>query len=243
MLPAGKAVDDTLFGQDGLMQLLDKGDIIIDGGNSYFKDDGPRAEKLAQKGILYLDVGVSGGPAGARNGACLMIGGTRAEFEHLEPLFRDASLSGGYAFFDGIGAGHFTKMVHNGIEYGMMQAIAEGFHVLKASPYKLSLSEVARIYDRGSVIESRLIDWLGKAYAQSGEDLVGISGSVSHTGEGAWTVKTADELGVAAEIIKASLDFRVRSADHPDYTGQVLSALRGQFGGHPVSDKSDATKA
>ena len=238
MLPAGAATDEIIFGEKGLSSYLGAGDIIIEGGNSFYKDDAIRAEKLAKQGIKYLDVGVSGGPGGARNGACLMIGGERALFEYLEPLFRDASLRDGYAFFDGAGAGHFVKMVHNGIEYGMMQALAEGFHVMKSSPYNLSLSEVARIYNRGSVIESRLVSWLGDAYRQQGEDLEGISGTVAHTGEGAWTVKTADELGVAAANIQQSLDFRIQSAEHPDYTGQVLSALRGQFGGHATDTPS-----
>ena len=238
MLPAGAATDEIIFGQGGLAHHLQAGDIIIEGGNSFYKDDAIRAEKLAKQGIKYLDVGVSGGPAGARNGACLMIGGERSLFEYLEPLFRDASLRDGYAFFDGAGAGHFVKMVHNGIEYGMMQALAEGFHVMKSSPYNLSLTEVARIYDRGSVIESRLVSWLGNAYRQHGENLEGISGTVAHTGEGAWTVKTAEELGVAAANIQQSLDFRIHSTKNPDYTGQVLSALRGQFGGHATDTPS-----
>ncbi len=234
MVPAGNIVDDMLFAEDGLMEHLEAGDVVIDGGNSFYKDDAPRAKRLASKGILYMDVGVSGGPAGARSGACLMIGGSQETFDHLEPLFRDASLPDGYRFFAGIGAGHFVKMVHNGIEYGMMQALAEGFDILKASPFALKLTDVSELYDRGSVIESRLTGWLTKAFRVHGESLENISSTVAHTGEGAWTVETAKELGIPAANIEQSLQFRKDSAMHPSYTGRVLSALRGQFGGHAV---------
>lgn len=235
MVPAGQAVDEMLFGSEGLMNHLEAGDVVIEGGNSFYKDDAPRAERLATKGINYMDVGVSGGPGGARTGACLMIGGARETFERLEPLFRDASLADGYRFFEGVGAGHFVKMVHNGIEYGMMQALAEGFHILKTSPFNLNLTRVAELYDRGSVIESRLTEWLTKAFKTRGEELQGVSGTVAHTGEGAWTVDTAKELGVPAANIEQSLQFRKDSVMHQTYTGQVLSALREQFGGHAVT--------
>lgn len=235
MVPAGKAVDEMLFGADGLMEYLEAGDVVVEGGNSFYKDDAPRAARLVEKGIEYIDVGVSGGPGGARSGACLMIGGTRAVFERLETLFSDASLPDGYRFFEGVGAGHFVKMVHNGIEYGMMQALAEGFHILKASSFALNLTRASELYSRGSVIESRLTGWLTKAFQAHGEDLQGVSGTVAHTGEGAWTVDTAKELGIPAANIEQSLQFRKDSEAHPDYTGQVLSALRGQFGGHAIT--------
>jgi glucose-6-phosphate 1-dehydrogenase len=234
MVPAGASVDDVLFGEGGLLSLLEPGDVVIDGGNSRYTDAAARRERLAEKRIGFVDVGVSGGPAGARSGACLMIGGDRETFEWLRPLWRDLSLEDGYRFFPGAGAGHFVKMVHNGIEYGMMQAIAEGFTVLRASGYSLDLSEVAEVYDRGSVIESRLVGWLDGAFRLHGQDLDGVSGSVGRTGEGAWTVETARELGIHARVIEAALEFRVESERDPDWTGRVLSALREQFGGHAV---------
>ncbi len=234
MLPAGEVTEETLFGTEGISPLLRQGDIVIDGGNSHFKDDAPRAKKLEKRGIQYLDVGVSGGPAGARNGACLMIGGEKNLFSQLEELFKALSLPEGYAHFEGMGAGHFVKMVHNGVEYGMMQAIGEGFNLMKQSPYRLDLEEVTRIYNTGSVIESRLVDWLHKAYQAWGVELDSISGTVKHSGEGAWTVETAQEMGELVPVIEASLQFRKDSEESPSYTGKVVSALRGQFGGHPV---------
>ena len=234
MITAGKAVDDALFGRDGVLKNLQKGDIVIDSGNSFYKDSIRRGKKLAARGIKYADVGFSGGPYGARTGGCLMIGGDKATFAYLEPLFKDLAKSDGYRFFEGIGAGHFAKMVHNGIEYGMMQAIGEGFEILKKSKYKFDLKRVAEIYNNGSVIESRLVGWLLKAFKEYGEDLKEISGTVGHTGEGEWTAKTARELGVPVEIIEDSFKFRVRSAKKPSFTGQVVSAMRGQFGGHAV---------
>ena len=228
-------VDELLFGKDGIAKQLAKGDIVIDGGNSYYKETIQRAKKLHKLGIKFIDVGFSGGPSGARNGGCLMIGGDETAFKEYEQLFKELAQKDGYQFFTGAGAGHFVKMVHNGIEYGMMQAIGEGFGIMKKSKYKLELSRVADIYAHGSVIESRLISWLQKAYAQHGEDLKDVSGSVGHNGEGEWTAKTARELKVPAEIIEGSYKFRVRSAKKPSYIGKVVSALREQFGGHSVT--------
>ncbi|MSR76594.1 MAG: 6-phosphogluconate dehydrogenase (decarboxylating), partial [Candidatus Ryanbacteria bacterium] len=180
----------------------------------------------------FLDIGTSGGPAGARNGASLMIGGTREAFDRLEGLFQDLAVGGGYIYAGGAGAGHFIKMVHNGIEYGMMQALAEGFAILKASDYKLDLSEVAAVYNHGSVIESRLTGWLQDALEIYGDDLSEISGSVAHTGEGMWTVDAARELNIKAKVIEDALQFRIESEKNPSYTGKILSALRNRFGGH-----------
>ena len=168
MVTAGKPVDELLFGKDGLASKLKRGDLVIDGGNSFFEDSRRRAKLLARKGIKFLDAGVSGGPAGARNGACMMIGGDQASYEKWEALFADASVRDGYAYFGAAGAGHFVKMVHNGIEYGMMQSIAEGFALMKKSPFKLKLSKIAKLYNHGSVIESRLIGWLESGYAAFG---------------------------------------------------------------------------
>ncbi len=234
MITAGKSFDDILFGKDGIAKRMAKGDIVIDSGNSFYKDSIRREKELRNYGIKYADIGFSGGPAGARSGGCLMIGGDRATFKHLEPLFRDLAKAGGYQFFDGVGAGHFAKMVHNGIEYGMMQALAEGFAILKKSKYKFDLTRVADIYNNGSVIESRLVGWLKNAFKIYGENLEDISGSVGHTGEGEWTAKTGRELKVPPKIIEESFKFRVRSAKNPSFTGKIVSALRGQFGGHSV---------
>jgi len=234
MVPSGAPVDSVLFGEGGLASLLEPGDTIIDGGNSHYVETIERAPRLEALGVRFLDAGTSGGPGGARHGACLMVGGARADFDALEHLWRDASLRDGYRFFDGHGAGHFVKMVHNGIEYGMMQAIAEGFAIMKRSPLGIDLDAAAEIYNRGSVIESRLVGWLEEAYEVFGEDLDGVKGTVSHTGEGEWTVKAAEALGVDARVIRDALEVRRESERAPSYTGQVLSALRNRFGGHAI---------
>jgi glucose-6-phosphate 1-dehydrogenase len=236
-LPAGAAIDETLFGTDGLIHYLQEGDIVIDGGNSFYKDSQKRAQMLKKNGIHFVDAGISGGPSGALHGACIMVGGEKKTYEYLLPLFTDLSLPQGVSFFEGFGAGHFVKMVHNGIEYGMMQSIGEGFEVIKRSEYDLDLQEVARIYNKGSVIESRLINWLYEAYIKYGTDLSSISGSVNYTGEGEWTVKAANEEKVPVKIIEESFKFRQLSQTDPSYTGQVVSALRNMFGGHDVTKK------
>lgn len=236
LVPAGETVDEVLFGETGLASLLDKDDIVLDVGNSFYKDSVARGKKMAALGIRFADVGISGGPAGARNGACLMVGGSSELFEYLKQLFMDMAKTDAVQHFEGVGAGHFVKMVHNGIEYGFMQALGEGFEVMKKSPYQLDLSKVANIYNNGSVIESRLVGWLENAYRQCTTELDGISGEVAHSGEGQWTVETAKELGVAVPVIEDSYQFRVKSKGNPSYTGKVVSALRGQFGGHSVSD-------
>ena len=234
MVPSGKPVDEVLFGKNGIAKHLAKGDVVIDGGNSFYKNTIKRAKRLKRKGIRFLDCGVSGGPDGARYGACLMVGGNKRDFEEYEELFYDLAQDNGYQFFDGVGAGHFVKMVHNGIEYGMMQSIAEGFSILKKTKYNLDLTRVADVYNNGSVIESRLVGWLKEAYELYGEDLGPVSGTVAHSGEGLWTVMIGESMGLSPKVIKKSLEFRVRSAKKPSYTGKVNSALRGQFGKHPV---------
>jgi len=229
MVPAGGAVDETI---NLLLPNLSKGDFVIDGGNSFYKDTIRRAKVLTKKGIRFADAGVSGGPGGARFGASIMAGGNKKDFTALRPLFEDLAVQGGVEFFEGAGAGHFVKMIHNGIEYGMMQALAEGFAILKKSKFKFDLSRVAEIYNHGSVIESRLVGWLRNGLEIYGDDFKSVSGKVALTGEGEWTVKTAKELGVLARIIEGALKFRKESQKKPSYTGKVLSALRNQFGGH-----------
>lgn len=234
MVPAGKPVDEMMFGKNGLVKSLKKGDVIIDGGNSWYKNTIARSKKLKKYGIGLLDAGVSGGPGGALEGACVMVGGDNKLFKKLEPLFDDISTDQGYQFFAGAGAGHFVKMVHNGIEYGMMQALAEGFAVMKKAKFNLDLSRVADVYNHGSVIESRLVEWLYQAFKVHGQNLKKVTGKVSHTGEGAWTVKTAKEFRLKARVIEDALKFRVQSQKNPSYTGKIVSALREQFGGHSV---------
>lgn len=234
MLPAGEATEAMI---QQLAELLSAGDTIIDGANSFYKDAQKRAQLLEQKQINFMDVGVSGGPGGARNGACLMIGGQRSTFEQHQALLADVAAPDSYQFFEGYGAGHFAKMVHNGIEYGMMQALAEGFAVLKKSEYNINLVDAASIYNKGSVIESRLVGWLQSGLEKEGEELEAISGSVAHSGEGLWTVETAEEMKLEVPIIKGSLQYRIDSQKKPSYIGKLVSLLRNQFGGHDVSSK------
>ncbi len=237
MVTAGKPVDELLFGKNGVAMKLKKGDIVIDGGNSFFEDSVRRAKLLAKRGIKFLDAGVSGGPAGARNGACMMIGGDRATFAMLEQLFSETCVRDGYGYFGAAGAGHFVKMVHNGIEYGMMQSIAEGFALMKKSPFKLDLEKIAHLYNSGSVIESRLIGWLASGFQKFGQELADVSGAVAYTGEGEWTIKTGRKLKMKLPAIEDAFKFRVRSKRAPSYMGKVLSALRNQFGGHSIKKK------
>jgi len=227
-----QAVDEVL---KELEPHLLKEDIVIDGGNSNYKDTLRRGAELSKKGIKYMDAGVSGGPWGARHGACLLIGGNRDLYDLLEPIFQAVAAPECYQYLGKLGAGHFAKMVHNGIEYGMMQAIAEGMNVIKNSDFDYNLVDVARIYNCRSVIESRLVKWLHEGYQKYGEDLKDISGEVSHSGEGQWTVEAAKEMGLEVPVIEKSLDFRKESTGNPSYTGQVLSMLRNMFGGHDVA--------
>ncbi len=226
-------VDDVL---KDIIPLLHEGDTVIDGGNSFYKDSRRRHEELAARDIHFLDAGVSGGPRGAREGACVMVGGDEEQYKKHERLFRDIAADRAYSYMGPAGAGHFVKMAHNGIEYGMMQSLAEGFEILKNAPYSLNLLEIARLYNERSVIESRLVGWLKEAYEKHGKDLSDISSSVKQSGEGLWTVETAKEFGVATPIIEGAVEFRKQSKEHPSYTGKVLSALRNTFGGHDVKE-------
>ncbi len=245
MITAGKGVDEFLFGtrgKDGLVKHLQKGDIVIDAGNSFFEDSMRRAKLLGKHGIRFMDVGFSGGPRGARYGGSLMVGGDQKTFEYLEPLFADLSVPLGYAYFGDAGAGHFVKMVHNGIEYGMMQSLAEGFALMKKSPFKLDLAKVARVYNRGSVIESRLVGWMEDAFRIYGKELHAVSGTVAATGEGEWTLKTGRKWRVKLPAIEDAFKFRMRSQRAPSYMGRILSALRNRFGGHAVGKRNKTKK-
>lgn len=229
MLPAGEIANGAIA---EIGRLLSPGDILIDGGNSNYKETLKNAELLKPLGIHFLDAGTSGGPAGARNGACVMVGGEVEIFNHLKWLWEAISAPGAFDYFGKSGAGHFVKMVHNGIEYGMMQAIAEGFEVLAKSQFDLDLPKVTNIYSNGSVISSRLIDWLKSGFEKYGPDLTEISGSAQESGEGKWTAEAADELGVEAAVIKDALLAREKSRQNPNFQGKIIQTLRNQFGGH-----------
>jgi 6-phosphogluconate dehydrogenase len=266
MIPAG-AVQSTL---EELRPLLEPGDIVIDGGNSYYRDDITRAAELKTDGLQYVDVGTSGGVWGLERGYCLMIGGEKETVEHLDPLFltiapgegsveptpgrkAGGTAQQGYLHCGPNGAGHFVKMVHNGVEYGMMAAIAEGLSIIKhadagkhqqeidaettplrtpeAYQYTIDPGEVAEVWRRGSVVSSWLVDLIAAAFAKSPE-LDDFSGHVSDSGEGRWTVLAAVDTGVPASVISASLYERFESRDNGAFTGKILSALRSEFGGH-----------
>ena len=251
-----------------LTRYLNAGDTVIDGGNTFYKDDVRRAQALRPKGINYIDVGTSGGIWGLERGYCMMIGGDKAAVDRLDPIFatlapgigtiaktehregRDPRVENGYMHAGPVGAGHFVKMVHNGIEYGLMQAYAEGFHILhhraqeglpEAERYKLDLADVAEVWRRGSVVSSWLLDLTSMALAEHG-DLENFSGFVEDSGEGRWTVEAAIEEAVPAHVLAASLFERFRSRIERSFADRLLSAMRSKFGGHiegrPPADKT-----
>ncbi len=231
-VPSGDATQKMI---DQLADLLEPGDVIIDAGNSNFHDSQRRAAALAERGIEWLDFGVSGGVWGLTVGFCTMIGGKREVFEAVEPALRDMAPEGGYLYCGPAGAGHYVKMVHNGIEYGVMQAYGEGFDILHAGEYDLDLAPIARMWQNGSVIRSWLLDLAGAAFEKEGNDLEAIKGFVNDSGEGRWTVIDAIDHDVPAPVITLSLIQRFRSRREPDsFADRVLAALRNEFGGHAV---------
>jgi len=264
MVPAGEATEKTVATLSGL---LSRGDAIIDGGNSFFKDDVRRSQLLAPKGIDYIDVGTSGGVWGLERGYCLMIGAPEAQFKRLEPVFKSlapgkgtipdtpkladakhvpASAQQGYLHCGPVGSGHFVKMIHNGIEYGLMQAYAEGFDILRGARgekipadhrYELNLAAIAELWRRGSVVSSWLLDLTAAALATDPQ-LAGYSGHVEDSGEGRWTVQAAIEEAVPAEVLTSALYTRFRSRQDHTFAEKVLSAMRKGFGGHVEPGKS-----
>jgi len=230
MVPAGDPTEETIR---ALASLLAGKDVIIDGGNSYYKDDLRRAGELKPRGIHYLDVGTSGGVWGLKHGYCLMIGGERPIFERLEPAFKTLAPPDGYAYVGGHGAGHYVKMIHNGIEYGLMQAYAEGFELLHASEFQLDLAAIAHLWNQGSVVRSWLLE-LAELALRADPRLEGIKGYVEDSGEGRWTVEDALEKNVPAPTIALSLFRRFRSRQGDPFADRMLAALRNAFGGHPV---------
>jgi 6-phosphogluconate dehydrogenase len=230
MVPAGDATEAMIA---ELMELLAPGDTIIDGGNTNFHDDVRRHAMVAAKGLKYVDAGTSGGVWGLQVGYCMMVGGDRDAVEPLEPVFRTLAPPDGYAHVGGPGAGHYVKMVHNGIEYGLMQAYAEGLEIMHAGDYDLDLAQVAGIWRYGSVVRSWLLDLLYDALSKNPE-FEGIRDWVADSGEGRWTVQEAIDHDVPAPVITLSLQARFRSRQEASYGAKVLAALRNEFGGHVV---------
>jgi 6-phosphogluconate dehydrogenase len=230
MIPAGDPTENAF---QTMLGLLEDGDIMVDGGNSNFRDSQRRAEEAKKKSVFFLDAGVSGGVWGLKEGYCVMVGGDAAAFAQIEPFVKDLTEPGGYAHVGPSGAGHFTKMVHNGIEYGMMQSFAEGFEILQASEFPLDLKQVAALWQHGSVVRSWLLDLLVLAFDQD-PGLEKIRGYVEDSGEGRWTVLNAIDESVPAPAITLSLFARFASRQDESFAAKVNAALRQQFGGHAV---------
>jgi 6-phosphogluconate dehydrogenase len=234
MIPAGKITEDAF---QELLTLGDDGDTIVDGGNSNFRDSQRRSRDAQARGIHFVDAGVSGGIWGLRNGYCLMVGGDDEPVQRLEPIFEDLAPDDGYAHVGASGAGHFTKMVHNGIEYGLMQAYAEGFEVMKKSEFDLDLAEIAGIWRYGSVVRSWLLELLYDALGKGGDDLPRIKGYVDDSGEGRWTIHEAIAEDVPVPVITAALYARFASRQDESYAAKITAALRNEFGGHAVKSE------
>ena len=234
-VPSGEATEAMIR---QLARILEPGDVIIDAGNSRFHDSRRHAAELAEQGLEWLDMGVSGGVWGLEVGFCAMLGGKREVFDRFEPVVKTLAPENGYLLCGDAGAGHYTKMVHNGIEYGIMQAYGEGFDILHASDYDLDLAAIARLWNNGSVIRSWLLELAGNAFEKQGNDLEHITGWVADSGEGRWTVAEAIDQDVPAPVITLSLFERFRSRRSPDsYTDRVLAALRNEFGGHAIKER------
>lgn len=233
MVPAGEPAEKTL---NTLLTLTDQGDIVLDGGNSKYTDSLRHYQQCKNKGVSFMDVGTSGGISGARHGACVMVGGDKNTFEYLKPLFKAISVEKGYLYTGKAGSGHFLKMVHNGIEYGMMQSIAEGFDVLEKSDFDYDNAAVAKVWNHGSVIRSWLIELLEDAFSKDGH-LEKLSGVMASSGEGKWTLETALDMQLPTPVIALSLMMRYRSLESDTFSGKIVAALRNEFGGHAVVKK------
>lgn len=263
MVPQGRPVDEMIFGRKnseareqktgdgtgGLIEYLSKGDIVIDGGNSFYKDSVRRFGELNKLGIHFLDIGVSGGLEGASSGACMMVGGEKEIFEKVKPVLEKMAVKDGLAYFGPAGAGHFVKMVHNGVEYGMLEAIGEGFEILNSSHYHFDMHEVAGNWSHGSVVRGWLMELLERALKKDSEFrsknselgmknpgrekwLKEVSGEIGGGTTGKWTVETAKELGVEVPAIEAAVEARKKSLKKPRFSGKVIASLRKEFGGH-----------
>lgn len=236
MIPAGKPVDDTI---EKIIPLLNKNDILIDGGNSFWKDSVRRAEYLVEKGINYIDCGTSGGIWGLQNGYCLMYGGKKEACDYAEPIFKSLAQENGYLYCGPSGAGHFVKMIHNGIEYGVMQSLAEGFEILSKCQFQIDLAAVSKVWQHGSVVDSWLLK-LASLALHDDPKLEKIIGYVDDSGEGRWTIQAAIDLNVPAHVITASLYNRFQSRQEDSFAMKLLAALRNQFGGHAVKSSEGA---
>jgi len=247
MVPAGDPTQQTV---DALAALLQEGDMIVDGGNSKWTDDRERAAALNGQGIDYVDVGTSGGVWGLEVGYCMMVGGPDAAVQRLSPILdvlapptndlgRDVLGNRGWGHFGPSGAGHYVKMVHNGVEYGLMQAYAEGFDLFDKCEFDLDNAKIAHLWNQGSVVRSWMCELAARAFEQEGNDLHGISGYTADSGEGRWTIEDAMHKDVPTPVITASLHARMYSRGNGDYTHRVLAALRAQFGGHAVQKAAD----
>ncbi|MGE7759599.1 phosphogluconate dehydrogenase (NAD(+)-dependent, decarboxylating) [Peribacillus sp. NPDC097895] len=225
------SVVDSLISE--ISPMLSEGDIVIEAGNSHYKESIRRYNELREFGVRFMDSGTSGGMEGARNGACYMVGGDPEAWDIVEPIFRDTAVENGYLYAGKAGSGHFLKMVHNGIEYAMMAAIGEGFEVLEKSDLDFDYEKVARVWNNGSVIRSWLMDLTEHAFSKDAK-LDEIKGIMHSSGEGKWTVETALDLQAATPVIAMSLLMRYRSLDNDTFTGKVVAALRNEFGGHAV---------
>ncbi len=234
MVPSGQVTDDTI---QHFMKLLSPGDIIIDGGNSNFHDTIRRSQELTAAGFHFMDCGTSGGIWGLKEGYSLMIGGEQDIFQHCEPIFKTLAPPNGYGYMGLHGAGHFVKMVHNGIEYGMLQAYGEGFEIIEKSQFKPDLRDVTRVWQNGSVVRSWLLDLAALAFAED-PTLEQIRGYVNDSGEGRWTVQAAIDEDVPAPVITLSLLQRFVSRQNDSFSAKVIAALRNQFGGHAVTFES-----
>ena len=230
MVPSGKPVDDTI---DQLLGLLGENDIIIDGGNSNYKETKERAIKVAGHGMHYLDCGTSGGLWGLENGYSLMTGGDKRATDYVYPIYKALAPKGGYTYCGESGAGHFVKMVHNGIEYGMMQSLAEGMEIIEKAPYNIDLNAVASGWQQGSVVRSWLLDLLVLALNKDPK-LEALKGYAEDSGEGRWTIEAAMDENVPAHVITASLFTRYQSRQDESFAMKVVAALRNEFGGHAV---------
>src|SRR3989344_3470897 len=235
MLPAGEPTVEVLY---ELKKYLEEGDVIIDGGNAFYKDTDQRYQEFTNIGIHFLGIGVSGGLFGEKTGYPIMVGGSKEGFILIKPILETLSKpNGGYEYFGEGGAGHFVKMVHNGIEYGMMQSIGEGFGVLEKSPFKLNLSKVAKLWQKGTIVSGFLMDRTSDALSKN-PALNNIVGIIEESGEAKWTVETAKEQGVDVEIIERSLEYRLESQRsekiQSSFTAKLIAALRREFGGHPI---------
>jgi 6-phosphogluconate dehydrogenase len=231
MIPAGAPTEETF---QTLLGLCEAEDVIIDGGNSYFRDSQRRAAEAAERGLRFVDAGVSGGVWGLQVGYCMMVGGEEDAVAIVEPAFRALAPEDGYAHTGPSGAGHFVKMVHNGIEYGLMQAYAEGFDIMQGSEFDLDLGQISGIWRQGSVVRSWLLDLLHDALAQHGSDLGDIAAYVEDSGEGRWTVIEAIAESVPAPVITAALYARFASREDESFAAKINAALREQFGGHAI---------